>query len=596
LAVENEMSAWLKAGRLSSPMNALRVKATLERAQRLIARVRNVVLALFVDRAKKLGTALGADDLAVQVFAESQIRAHTVYQVSNICSILLQAARTASGGGSWDGLVPGTAVGRLVEVDKLDKGEIEQRGSGEPLMLLVRQADGYEDISGLRDGKGPVQVAGVVLCQELPHLSHLGVRASQEGLVFASCIDEKLLEEEVRPLGGEQVVLKVDGEGVQIGRWEAGMYVGNQPVQSPTAESKYADTSVRSSVCAEMAGVGDGDSNRGKAVKMEVTAMMDATVGTCGAKAANCGRLERLSLKTQAFRVPKGLCLPFGMMASVLDQGTLAELHGLLNELDSTSNIQHTVFQIKSLICGLTLPGALCTTIGNVFPKGTKVIVRSSSNMEDKAGMTGAGLHDSVQNVDASDPDDLSRAVTAVWASLHTKRAIEYCRAANIPPTDAEMGVVIQQQLYPDISFVLHTTDPVSKDASVVQAELAPGLGETLASGTRGTPWRLAIDKHTGAVTMMAFANFSMEQQPEGVAGMGWTPVDDLGSGLVGRTVDYSKVLFSVDESLRANAGRKLAAAGRLLEEEFGSRAQDVEGAFTKEGDLYIVQTRPQPL
>eukprot|EP00803_Ostreobium_quekettii_P004598 evm.model.scf_1052.1 EVM.evm.TU.scf_1052.1 scf_1052:16591-22201(-) len=597
LAVENEMSAWLKAGRLSSPMNALRVKATLERAQRLIARVRNVVLALFVGRAEKLGAALGADDRAVQVFAESQIRAHTVYQVSNICSILLQAARTASGGGSWDGLVPGTAVGRLIEMEKLDKGEIEESGSGEPLMLLIRQADGYEDISGLRDGNGTVQVAGVVLCQELPHLSHLGVRASQEGLVFASCVDEKLLEEEVRPLVGEQVVLKVDGEGVKIGRWEAGMSPGHhQLAESPTAESKDAGTSARGKVCSEMASDGDGDSNRGEVVKADVMALVDADVGTCGAKAANCGRLEQLSLKTQAFRVPRGLCLPFGIMASVLDQGPLAELHSLLKELESTSNMQHTVGQIKELICGVTLPGPLCTTIGDAFPKGTKVIVRSSSNMEDNAGMTGAGLHESVQNVDASDPDDLSRAVTAVWASLHTERAVETRRAARIPHTDAQMGVVIQQQLNPDISFVLHTTDPVSKDAGVVQAELAPGLGETLASGTRGTPWRMSIDKSAGSVAVKAFANFSMELQPEGVEERGWAPVDDVGSGLVGKTVDYSLIPMSFDESVRTDAGRKLVAAGGLLEEEFGGRAQDVEGAFTKEGDLYIVQARPQPL
>ncbi len=41
-------------------------------------------------------------------------------------------------------------------------------------MLLVRRADGDEEV-----GAHP-RLAGVVLCQELPHLSHLGVRARQE--------------------------------------------------------------------------------------------------------------------------------------------------------------------------------------------------------------------------------------------------------------------------------------------------------------------------------------------------------------------------------------------------------------------------------
>lgn len=39
--------------------------------------------------------------------------------------------------------------------------------------------------------------------------------------------------------------------------------------------------------------------------------------------------------------------------------------------------------------------------------------------------------------------------------------------------------------------------------------------------------------------------------------------------------------------------GRRLTAVGRLLEHEFGG-PQDVEGCFSG-GQLYVVQTRPQP-
>lgn len=46
-------------------------------------------------------------------------------------------------------------------------------------------------------------------------------------------------------------------------------------------------------------------------------------------------------------------------------------------------------------------------------------------------------------------------------------------------------------------------------------AELAVGLGETLASGTRGSPWRLEVSKGAsgpsskGAVTVTSFSNLS---------------------------------------------------------------------------------------
>ncbi len=63
------------------------------------------------------------------------------------------------------------------------------------------------------------------------------------------------------------------------------------------------------------------------------------------------------------------------------------------------------------------------------------------------------------------------------------------------------MAVLIQQQLTPDLSFVLHTTSPTSDDKDEVMAELAVGLGETLASGTRGSPWRLSGNVAKGKPT-----------------------------------------------------------------------------------------------
>lgn len=44
-----------------------------------------------------------------------------------------------------------------------------------PQVLLVRRAEGDEEVGPLGD-----RLAGVILLQELPHLSHLGVRARQE--------------------------------------------------------------------------------------------------------------------------------------------------------------------------------------------------------------------------------------------------------------------------------------------------------------------------------------------------------------------------------------------------------------------------------
>ena len=61
------------------------------------------------------------------------------------------------------------------------------------------------------------------------------------------------------------------------------------------------------------------------------------------------------------------------------------------------------------------------------------------------------------------------------------------------------MAVLVMEMLSSDVAFVLHTVNPLDRDEKLLSAEMAVGLGETLASGTRGSPWRFAIDKANGA-------------------------------------------------------------------------------------------------
>jgi hypothetical protein len=45
--------------------------------------------------------------------------------------------------------------------------------------------------------------------------------------------------------------------------------------------------------------------------------------------------------------------------------------------------------------------------------------------------------------------------------------------------------------------------------ADLLYAEIAPGQGEVLASGVQGSPWRMLVDRTSGEVHTVAFANFS---------------------------------------------------------------------------------------
>lgn len=85
---------------------------------------------------------------------------------------------------------------------------------------------------------------------------------------------------------------------------------------------------------------------------------------------------------------------------------------------------------------------------------------------------------------------------------------------AGVKQADATMAVLVQQQLSPDLSFVLHTVSPLDGDKDTMYAELAVGLGETLASGTRGSPWRLAVNKSTGELMQLLFRRCPLYTQP----------------------------------------------------------------------------------
>lgn len=594
VAIENEISAWQsaqlppKASEDATRVWALRLKATLDRTRRLAETYTETILKLFPSAAKGLGLALDVPDNTINTFAEADIRASVVFQLAKLCSLLLKSVRAVTGGGGWDSIMTGSAIGRLVQVERITPGAMPAEVATEVVVLLVNRADGDEEVKAAGGN-----VAGIVLCQELPHLSHLGVRARQEGVVFVTCEDEDRLAE-LRALNGKAVKLEATPEAVDVSEFDGKLPRAEELASVGVAEAVKASEASSSTNRPVATGA-----KQSKAINGSVTGVLElseADVQTCGAKAAACGQLAILAEKavaagkSTAFRVPAGASIPFGAMddalsasgssdefASLVERSEKARVEG--GELDSVCE------RLRELVAAQKLPEASIQKIAKTFPADAKLIVRSSANVEDLEGMSGAGLYDSIPNVRPSEADEFVKAVARVWASLYTRRAVLSRRAASVPQKDAAMAILVQELLSPDISFVLHTRNPVDNDSSVVQAELALGLGETLASGTRGSPWRLAVSKDSGKVKTLAFANFS-EQLTIGGSGA-------ADGTMVHKVADYSKQPLSVDDEERQGLGKRLAAVGQFLEESFGS-AQDVEGCVVG-SDIYIVQTRPQP-
>jgi phosphoglucan,water dikinase len=595
MAVENELTAWQQQGQFtSSPEAALRLKASLERIQRMTHSYTESLLEVFPDRVNKLGKALGIEEERLKVFTEAEVRASLVFQLSKLCSMLLKATRLATGAGAWDALVAGTAVGKLVEVDSIQPGAIQGQDINEDVVLLVKAASGDEEV-----GATGLQLKGVILQHSLPHLSHLGVRARQEKVVFVTCEDEDTIDADVRKHIGQRVQLTASLEGVKFapatdaaGAPKAASSNGAKPSSSNGASAPSA---------ARPAAIE-------KAKKAKLVPLTEATTATCGAKAAACAELARVAEQnTGLFSAPSGACLVFGNMEAALQEsGKSKEYQALLQQAETApvegGQLDGVCEQLQALVGGLKPANAILKEAGKALGDAI-VIVRSSANVEDLAGMSGAGLYDSIPNVPAAHADALGAAVGEVWASLYSRRAILSRRAAGVPQAEACMAVLLQQQVAPQFSFVLHTASALGGDSGSLTAELASGLGETLASGTRGSPWRLEVDKQSGKARTLAFANFSTALQSGASSKALAAAGPSSGSSTSGQViqsqsrnpvVDYSKEKLSTDEDFRQQLATKLCKVGCLLEESFHG-PQDVEGAV--DGDtVYIVQTRPQPI
>jgi phosphoglucan,water dikinase len=320
-------------------------------------------------------------------------------------------------------------------------------------------------------------------------------------------------------------------------------------------------------------------------------------VAVAGSKATACASLSALAAESGAFAAPAGAVLPFGSFELAATQaGADGRLAFLLDALESVAGDATQTAQIcdelQSLARATRPSRAALEQLSVLFPRGSRVMVRSTGNAEDLAGLSAAGLYDSVSNVDPHDFETLGGAVAEVWASLFTTRAVGSRAAAGVGQRDAAMAVLAQQMLVPEVSFILMTKHPMTGDANVAYAELALGHGETLASGAvRGTPWRLSMNRLVpGEARLDAVSSFGAALVPSA-----------SGNGeLVSEPVNCGAHWMTVDEHRRATLSARLVTAGDLIERRLlgaDGRAvpQDIEGCVTADGEVWIVQARPQP-
>jgi phosphoglucan,water dikinase len=543
-----ELAAWSHPFDKTHRFHRLRLKATLERVRRIGERYSAQIISLFTPRVESLGRALWVKEHAVRVFAEGDIRANVVFQLSKLAEIGEGALRRALDLPPWQAVVSGEAVGRLLPISHL--GTLEP--SDEPIIALLERAEGDEEI--------PAYVVAVILTHAIPHLSHLGVRARQAAVPFAST-DEPNSTARLQAYIGKPVRLKVMANDLSI------------------EEADCTDAQTRQHI---------GQANSRLSVvepteRITLKSLTQANVANCGAKAAGAGRLAELAQASRGlFEVPRGAAVPFGVMEACLAtnperEREYAALRAYLGDANM-ADLETTLDRLRRLIADIEVPNALALEIREHFGDTARLAVRSSANGEDLADMAGAGLYESVLGVSINDSME---AVRQVWASLWTRRATMSRRQASVPHDGIRMAVLIQTMLDPELSFIIHSADVASGSRDWAQVELAVGLGETLASaGQPGTPYRMRCEYGSGVCTVSAYASYSLALQMEPTR------------GVREQRLDYSKIPLSRDITVAPALGKRLAEIAHFIEDAQGE-PQDIEGAI-KDGTIFIVQSRPQ--
>lgn len=537
-AVRAENYALLECAKGNEPEFLLRLAANLERAQRIFGVFADVSVGQFIDAAEQLGEALEIADDERDRFVETTIRRHIVFQFSKLVTSLLRSVRDEAGMPLWETLVSGKATGKLLEASRLT--DLPETLS-EPCIVLLEHADGEEVI--------PDDVRGVILKHEIPHLSHLGVRARQANVLFAICPDAKQFKAFSGHVGGI-VELELSGDSLNLSPDSSKK---EEPGAMPRKSIRIPKTSIEA--CARL------------------IPLVRVSRECAGPKADSLRILEELAASgSPGFHTPPTFVIPFGVLDQLLSaQNKPAKKSGACGT--------EAAIRIKrERIAALNIPESLIFEAGKAFGQKARLVVRSSSNLEDLKDFGGAGLYDSVSSVTISSLQD---AIRKVCASLWSERAVAERRRFKINDSDAHMAVILQTMVDAGLSFFMHTVNPGSKDAREAFVELAVGMGDTLASTVQGgRPYRAVLDKKTGSSNMLAFASFSHALRP------------NRNGKLAPVTIDYSRIAFSRDPDFRKGILHRLAMIAKEVEVAFGS-PQDIEGTIHK-GEIALVQSRPQ--
>ncbi|XP_024543149.1 alpha-glucan water dikinase 1, chloroplastic [Selaginella moellendorffii] len=536
---------------------ALQAKSVLDRTRLVLGDKVEHYQKVLQPTAEYLGISFGVEQWAMEIFTEEMIRAGSAASLSVLLNRLDPVLRSTAHLGSWQVISPVNVQGFVSVVHEL--GDVQDKVYDKPTILISGRVKGEEEIP---DG------AVAVLTPDMPDvLSHVSVRARNSKVLFATCFDPNILTD-LRSLEGKALKLQLTAS-------------------SEIVYSKVSDTELSGDVAAAVEEEPPHIVLKTKRFmgKYAVTAD-EFTPELVGAKSLNTANLR--GKLPSWIKLPTYVALPFGVFEEVLSNSINKEVSAeverlkkplLGGDLSKLKEIRDTILKLKA---PPELVEELKTTMINFnmpWPGN------EGEHRWEQAWM----------------------AIRRVWASKWNERAFISTRKAKIDHEHLRMAVLVQQIICADYAFVIHTTNPSNGNASEIYAEVVKGLGETLVGAYQGralsfvtqksdlkNPKILGFPSKRHGLFIkpsVIFRSDSNGEDLEGYAGAGLydsVPMDREEE----RVVDYSTDKLLLDASFQKTILSNIASAGAEIERVYGT-PQDIEGCI-KDGELYVVQTRPQ--
>ncbi|MBF0590720.1 MAG: hypothetical protein HQL02_01400 [Nitrospirae bacterium] len=525
--------------------------AILERLKRLLGSFIDRYYRMFHDNAQFLGKAFHADSWTVNLFTEEVIRTRLIFALSLLLQYLEMALLKQGILPQWQVISRHNAVGKAEVVDALHK--VTQTVFDTPTIIITDKVVGDEEI--------PKGVTAIISGNNIDVVSHLGVRARNGAVLFATCYNKDIVER-LKALKGHWLSLIVTAAGEVT-----------FDVSEPTDTTFAQRSTTKQQISLQP---------RDNAFEAYALTSREFSARTAGLKSNNLV-LIRDSLPNW-IHTPASVVIPFGIFDHLMTQPANADVKRVYDD------------QVRALAAtDQGLPAALDAikdTIMSLNP--VDALLEALTGVMQREGL--------------SVPDNWTegwRCIKQVYASIWNERAYLSRRNMGIPHEGLSMAILIQGVIEAEYAFVIHTLNPINNNRDELYAEIVLGLGETLVGNFPGRALSFVCNKADKTLSPVFYPSKGVGLYGGGMIFRSDTNAEDLmgyaGAGLYDSillpasrevVIDYADEPLLWDKQFQMGLMRAISEIGIKIEDITGS-PQDIEGVYSK-GVYHVVQSRVQ--